>query len=426
MNGYGEGLYGGGAYGETYLPDTPAVGSLLDRFVGTQALTITVAGSVVPLTDAGFVTIKHGRAGIDQQPEAATCTVTVRASALPELPELGDTLDVQLGPDAVVWLGNPTGPALDAIRDRFTGTLTDIAVRPEGRNLAGPGLVSLTGVSRRARLGRTYVGDAPWPAESDGARAARILALVADQVDTDTVDPGTVTLLGRDVDRQTALGLLDALAFQANGQLAEHRNGSFDWHDADHRRTTTPLLTLDASSVLAPAVASKSFAGLVNDLTVTYGNPADTVRVTAPSSIARYGPLAAAVTTELADTADASSFATQAVARLSVPAYEFGELAVDLLRSVTADDVTALLAVEQASLLALSGFPESGPFRAAQVWVEGWAETLGRDRWRLALNVVGYGRGVPALRWSDVDPDLTWAEVDPDRSWLDARQTVTT
>lgn len=424
MTTYGQGLYGAGAYGgyeRTLLP----TGSLLDRFVGTEALTVTVAGVQVPLTDTGAVQIRHGRPNIDLQPAPATCTVTIRADVLPALPDLGDTFTITLGPAAQEWLGYLTGAGWEAIRYRFVGTLTDLAVQPEN-DLDGPSLVTLTGVSARARLGRTYVGDAPWPAELDGARAGRILALVPDLPALGTVDPGTVTVLARDIDRQPALGLLDALAFTAGAQLAERRDGRFEWHDASHRRDTVPITTLDTTAIVKPATASKSFAGLVNDLTVTYGvGGSGTVTVTDTDSIAQYGPLAASVSTALADADDALSFASQSVARLARPEYEFQALTVDLLPTVEVAQVPELLAIEQASLLALTGFPATGPFHAAQLWVEGWTETVARDRWSMSLDVVGYGRGVPALRWADVDPVLIWGDVDPALTWLDTRQSLT-
>jgi hypothetical protein len=287
---YGRGAYGGGGYGSgrygTWLG--APTGSLPDRRIGPDALTITLAGAIVPLTASGAVTMRHGRTSPDQQPEAATCTITVLSDALPQLPELGVELAVELGEATAALLGvDPGSDEWDQLRVRFAGHVTDLAVRPERNVSTGLQLVSITAVSPRARLGRLFVGDDPWPAESDAERAGRILSLAAARgaLVTGEHDAGTVTVLGRDVDRLVALGLLDELAADSGGVLAERRDNTLTWHDAEHRQPQPPAVQLSAAQVGASTFSStQNLASLLNDLTVTYGAPG------AQGAVRRSGP----------------------------------------------------------------------------------------------------------------------------------------
>lgn len=416
---YGAGGYGSGGYGGARLP---RAGSLLDRYIGDQAISITLGAGNVPLTAAGFVTIRHGRTSPDQQPDPSTCTLTVLAAALPSLPTLGDLLRIDLGADVAAWLDLTPAELADRA-PRFVGHVTDLAVRPE-RQVTGQARVTITGVSDSSRLGRVYVGDVPWPAETDGQRADRILALAAGRagLTVTSADAGTVTVLPRDVDRQPTLALLEQLSAHTGGVLAERRDGSVGWHDAEHRRDRPVSVTLDAADVLAPTATTQQLADVVNDVTVLYGDPQQAVTFTDALSadpVSGFGPMSVRLSTQLAETSDAETVARSLVARRARPRWSTPGLTVDLLRSVDIATAAACLALEFADLLAVTGFPTAGPFSAASLWVEGWTESIGRNEWRLALDVSDLQLTSPPLRWSDLDPDVRWSEVPPALRWLD-------
>ena len=394
----------------------------LDRQVGTQALIVTVAGVALDLSRIGPITIRHGRTDVDSQPSPAICSLAILAGALEEPPEIGDSLTVELGPDAVALFGMDATEEADA-RWRFVGTITDPRAKLDGK---GRAVYAVTAVSRRAKLGRAFVGDVPWPAELDGDRAGRILDLVADVVDVaPLLDPGTVEVVARDVDRQAALALLDDLAVDTGANLVELRDGTLDWHDAEHRRGATPALTLDASQVLSPAEWAQTQSGIVNDLTVQYGtaDPKAEVQVTDPDSVdvaTGFGPFTSKIDTQLSTLADAEAFARLTIARRSRPWWRLDKLDVDLTRTIDAAQATALLAMEFATLIAVTGFPSSGPFITTKVWVEGWTETITPKAWRLSLNVSTYATTAAPLRWVDVPDHVTWADVDASLTWLRA------
>jgi hypothetical protein len=77
-----------------------------------------------------------------------------------------------------------------------------------------------------------------------------------------------------------------------------------------------------------------------------------------------------------------------------------------------------LLDLEVSDLVAVTGFPSTGPFVTSSLWVEGWTETIARDEWTLVLNVSGFAYGGPPARWVDVAASVAWAEVPADVSWL--------
>ncbi len=391
---------------------------------GPDVVRVYLGGQLLPDAAVGPLVIRHGRDETSKPPDPATCTVQLVGAQLPWLPTLGDELRVELGADAIIWAGLTDRQVADA-QVRFTGRITDPTATPDLPKR--PGIVQVTAVSRRAQLGRIPIGDEPWPVETDGQRAAHILAAAsaATGVPIGYVDAGTVLVTALDVDAQPPAELLDALALDTGGTLAELRDGRLEWHDAEHRRRARPDVTLTADQVLSSLTASQKLAGIVNDLTVAYGPTVDggqrpTVRVLDPVSadpVAGLGPLAASLSTQLETEADALRFARLQVGRRSRPTWQLSGLTVDLLATVAPDVAGQLLRLEFGSLVAVTGFPSSGPFTAAYLWCEGWTETVTRNSWRLDVSASDYGRNGPPPRWLDVTPPLTWG--DPAVTWLD-------
>lgn len=400
--------------------------SLLIDTLGATALAVTVAGATVDLAKVGAITIRHGRQGAEEQPDASTCQLVIYADALPTLPVLGQPVAIALGASARTPLGLAAAPAWAAAGARFTGTITDLDDEPDAVGILGPGLLSITAVGPKARLGRIRVGDTPWPAELDGTRAGRILALAATAagVTVGTVDPGTATVMGRDVDSQPALGLLDELASEAGGIMVSRRDGALEYHDAAHRRNVPPLLALTAANVLSPVHWRQQLGGMVNDLSLAYGPDGGSgqavVRITDPPSITNYGPLAASLATQLSTLADARARATDFVGRRSRPRWRLDSLALDALRTLTLTQAGALAQVEVGALLTVTGFPSTGPYVTARLYVEGWTETWSQAGWQCVLDVTEYALTGTAPRWLDVPVAIKWNTAPTDLTWLAA------
>jgi hypothetical protein len=386
--------------------------TLLDRHLGTGSLVVELDGVPIQLDKLGPVSIRHGRSKPDGQPEPSTVTLTTNAELLPTV---GQALTIELGPDAVAAWG--TDP--DA-SPRFVGKVTDSAVIPAPGTSSRRRRVRVTAVGPKASLGRQLVGDTPWPAELDGARVDRLLAL-ASGVTVGATDSGTVQLRARDVDRQPLLQLLDQAATDAEGLVVELRDGTLAYHDADHRAAAAAALELTSAQVLWPLSWSQDLQGLVNDLTVGWGasDPQAEVRMTDDASIAVHGLYAAKVSTQLDTEAAAEAYAQLTVARRGRPWWDLPAMTLELVRGVP-QLAGQLLALEVSDLLQVTGFPTDAPLQLGRLWVEGWTETITDKSWTLQLAVTPYGRTGPAARWADVPADLTWADLDPAMSWAGA------
>ena len=328
-------------------------------------------------------------------------------SALPPEAEIGAALAVDTQDDLGAW------------RPRFAGRVTDVAVTwaaPQGDDPVPVPQASITAVGPLATLGRRYVGDVPWPAELDGARAARVLALAGGSLGV--VDPGTLNVLARDVDLRSALDVLTDVATSAGGILWETAGGLVGYADADHRRNMAVAVTLDSCDVLMAPVWTRTVEGVVNDVSVSYGVPAaggseqPTYAANRPESIATYGRYAYALRSELAAVADAQARAQLLLVRGAQPAWNLTSLPLDL--SILSDVTTrAVLGLDMHSLLGLTGFPAGGPPETSlTLWVEGWSETLTYGGHELTLAVSAYCRTVPPPQWDNVPPSWTWDTVD--------------
>lgn len=396
---------------------------ILDRTVGATPLAVTIGTTPVSPTLLGPVTIRHGRDRPGTRPGAATCSLTISTAALEALPTVGAALTVDLGASTLTWAGlDLSSPA----RRRFTGHITNLTADTD--TLTEPARLTIVATSRRARLGRVFLGDVPWPQENDAARAGRILSLAAAQLPglTWSTDSGTVEVLPRDVDRQPALRLLDELAQDTGGELVELRGGELVWHDADHAAAALTAATLTASEVLSSTRAEQDLDGLVNSFTVGYGSddPQDSVTVEDPDSIAAHGPASASLSTQLVSEADASLYATAMVSRFAVPRWRLSQLDVDLIRydgtaGISPAQAAVLLALEQADLLVVRDFPVGGPFAAARLLLEGWTEHVSRNGWRLGLNVSDRDLALPGPTWEQLPPTLAWSDIAPTDTWLD-------
>lgn len=160
----------------------------LARDVGPAALAVELAGQALTGDQFAGVTIRRGRESVDQQPDAATCVLNVYENALPALPVPGDPVTVDLGPDALTWLGiTADHPAVP----RFRGRVTDARIVPRSVLAVDRDVVQVIAASPLAPLGRTYVGDTPWLQELDGQRATHILQAAFGTPDESA--PGFVT-----------------------------------------------------------------------------------------------------------------------------------------------------------------------------------------------------------------------------------------
>lgn len=374
---------------------------------------VTVAGvDVSCLVDS--VTISHGRDDSGSQPEASSATLELSTNAQ-------DLLPAGVEISAPVLITTSTGTVT---LERFAGRLTDITLGWEEAGEATPdaGVGQLVAVGTLAELGRRVVGDIPFPKELDGARVARVMAAAGVTLNPAFSDPGTVDLLPRDIDATAALDAAHDAAVDGSGVLWQTRAGEIRYADADHRRGSPASLTLDACDVLVTPSWRRTIEGLVNEVSIGYGVAPEGGEqpryvATSPESVTRYGRYGYSAGTALATLADAQEMGNLLLARNGSPVWVMAALPVDVA-GLSDEDYEALLSLELHSLVALTGLPAIGSApTAANLWVEGWKETLTFGGHELELVVSGYCRTVPPPRWDDVDPTWLWNAIPPTLTW---------
>lgn len=385
-------------YGQYDPGQTPWVDSMELHGQGAEVIDITC------LVDA--VTIHHGRDDASGQPDAPSCTIDMSLDTGEE--EYPASLDV----GGIIRVTTET---VETITTRFAGRVTDIT---QGWDEAGPetpdrAIISVIATGSLSELGRRIVGDAPWPQELDGARVSRVMAAAGVTLNPNTSDPGTVQILARDVDSQSALDVAQAVAESAGGLVWATRDGDIRYADADHRRGTTWGLQLDACDILVTPYWSRTSGGLINRVSIGYGvtpEGQDQPRYVAQrdDSIAMFGRYEYTTTTELVALADASAIGQLLLTRNRVPVWIMASLPVDVA-GLSVADTTQLLNLDMHDLINLTGLPAAGEApTSALLWVEGWTETLTFGGHEIELVVSGFCRTAPAPRWNDLAASITW------------------
>lgn len=343
----------------------------------------------------------HGRDDASSQPKGDSATLEL-VGVLPAEAAIGAAIAV-----LAEWAGSEI--------PRFAGRITDLAVAWDSVDVATATIIA---VGELADMGRRIIGDAPYPAESDGTRANRAIAAAGVATDPIRSDPGTLQVLARDVDAQPALTIATDAALDGDGFLWSATDGAVLYSDANHRRGAELALELDACDVPLTVQWRQALEGVANDARVRYGtgSPQPEIHATNPASIAELGTFGASLSTRLATAADADARGQLITVRQAWPAWVIDGLGfpLEFLDAALTDE---LLRLEVHSLISLTGLPSSAPAASAQLWVEGWAETITGGSWLLALAVSDYCRSAPAPEWDDIAPAYTWDSMPAELTW---------
>lgn len=288
--------------------------------------------------------------------------------------------------------------------------------------------VDVLAVDPVAGLANLPVGDVPWPQETVKQRAERIeastpLAWVNDD--------STAQVAARDVDSQPALGLLDELT-----QTASISGGI--WYDPatqlayfllDRRNSRVPNLSLDGCQILDEAHLAESVVDVVNDVVVTYVNPADLnaqpeKRATSPDSIAKDGRRYSSLSTTLIDGATAQARADTTVKRFALVSPRWQDVALSSRLEPARAVAEAIMKAQPGLRVRLD---DDIPAPAHSPWdgyVEGWSISVDDKDWLVALQLSPASWSGPLLPWSEVTADKTWGDVDPVWRWIDTNDEI--
>jgi hypothetical protein len=298
---------------------------------------------------------------------------------------------------------------------RFTGRVYSRRVDWEGVTRS---ITTIAASGPLAILNRIYIGDEAWPAETDGDRLARILALAEEQTGTPySADPGGVTVLARDVDRQPAGDLARLYATSGLGLLTDSPDGTIRYLDRLHAVDVGAEFALTPASVEDSLVVTATTETLVNDITVGYGTRIDgvertTVSAVSPDSQTFFGYYGADFDSELDDAGDALDVANEYIYRNSRPGDTLPTVTID--QRLRPDLLTEIIIGD---VCFITGLPQPVPnflFAVITSYRETWAT---QSQWQIELELVDgryWGRGTI---WDDVDVGILWNNVDPGFTW---------
>lgn len=346
------------------------------------------------------VTVRYGRDRIDDPVDASSCTFQLLATnaALPTV-SLRDVVKVTVD-GVTVFRGKVTDRSIDVpyIETGRVGTVTTVIA---------------TGAL--SELGRIRVGGSSYPSELDGARVSRILLeaapqapaldTITDPIDlyaysfdywasagTETIDPGTVTLITRAAATAKALDAVGEASSSAGSPgLYETPDGRYGYADARRRSKNTTAFTLDAAVIGAQLTYASRIGTILNTATVSYGtaSPQATYTETDAGSVAVDGIIAKSYTTSLANLTDAQDLAKRIVRTRTADWLNLEQITVRLDDpALPAGTKTALTGLTFGTPLTLTNLDSRlGLGTTWQGFVEGWTLTARQGREAITLAV---------------------------------------
>jgi hypothetical protein len=408
----------------------PGATSTLVRELTVFDLTASQAGERVPLMVVPGVsfldpfrvvlplTIQYGRSDVGNQPDAASLTfgwlgdLTLAYGAGDYRIEVGMPIQVEFRTSYGVWddiwedTWIETGGAVVESR-RFTGRVGALAPSREGRLVQ----TEITCVGEMATLAATPSGTADWPAESEAARVARVVA---------DAGPGLVGtgeawgLVARAAERSPVLDILRQMASALGALVVERRDGVAVYEPASVRAAGAGAssLVLDDYEILDDVGWAQQIDVLVNDITATYGTAPDGgdrpwYRASSAESVSRFGLRHTDIETPLANLADVQTFVAGVIQRWAFPSWEAPQVLVwaDILSDA---QWAALMSLAVGSVIETKGVTTepAASGGSARWFVEGWREEYSREDGGRLVHDFQVAVSDPA-RWRPADKTAT-------------------
>jgi hypothetical protein len=221
------------------------------------------AGYLDPWRIVVPMTISYGRSGLDSQAEAPSLSfkwlgeLSIAWGDETHELEVGAPIEVDFNPRALasewgdVWHDkwSESAPATYAASRRFTGRISELKPDRSGQVLQ----TTVTVIGKSVDAAHRFVGDKPWPEQTEQARVAAIAAAAGLTVDNRA---GSWRILARDVDFQPSLDLLRDLPASTGALVYERRDGTLRYDGSAIRKAggmTLPETALTAAGWSTPA-----------------------------------------------------------------------------------------------------------------------------------------------------------------------------
>lgn len=403
---------------------------------------ITVNGTALNLDNIQYqVTVNHGRNDITATPVASDATMTFLAPTI---------LPIKISDLVVI---NAYG------QPRFTGRVSDLLLsheyNPNGPSIGYPvainyfARIDVTLIGALAQLGLAFVGDAGYPRETLDDRVNHILT-DANVVYANNSDPlMTVEALDAKLGGYSALDLLNQLAIETGGTLADLPDGNvlwesysrrgygynpahwydldptdtypdipYIWADVYDRVDAAPLtVSLPASATAWAPTWRTTNQTILNDVTVTYGTSGNQQKTdTDPASIIRHGRRAYTLATQLHYAADAQTRASDIIRSQSEPRYAMQNVQV-LMEELSEPILSNVLDLISGSRVDLDNVPQPAPIDDYVGIVEGWSETYTSGQHTLTLSLSDPRFSYLMVKWNEISTTLRYTGVDPTVQW---------
>lgn len=386
---------------------------------------IVVGGVSLNLDNVEYqVSITHGRNDISSQPEASTAAIAIRGSAGLDI-ALSDSVDI------AAWETT-----------RFTGEVSDISITHLS-SVPPMAITTVTAIGNLSNLGSRITGTSGYASETVYSRAEEILT---DSGET-YLNGGTSSLelfavsAGNAVP-QTCLDGLQALAEWSGGTYFDTPNGYIVFESYGSRGLTafagvwSVLINpwsayeqtwdsfptsfagtmLPANGVIFTPSWNQNQSSIINDVSVSHGDPASYHQETDATSIATYGRRALTLETGLKSTGDATSRASAILLSQALPLWNLGNISI-YVNQLSEPERNLVLNLISGSSVVVNNLPEPAPFSQFLGIVEGWSESYTPGQHILTLSISDPRYSFQTVTWGDVDPALLWGDVNEEIIW---------
>ena len=392
----------------------------------TAIVGVKINGQFVPMNDVEYsISVQHGRNDVRSQPEASSATVTFRGAS---------ALDVHLADELIVCAYGGFC--------RFTGKVTDLQVTHLSSN-PPIAVTQVIAMGRLAELGLKLTGQGGYPHETVRARAETMLAdgglnylngasddLEMHQINEDVIQPVLGAL--QNLSQASGSTLFDTpeglIAIEAHGERgltayaatwnAQTEQWDYYAQTWDSFPTSFASFTIPEDSIEWAPTWTQNLTTLINDVTVSYGNPDNLSFEQAEdtASIALYGRRAYELTSGLRNDTDAALRAGNILTAQANPLWNMGQISVRV-GNLAEPDRDIVLALKSGATVTIPNLPEPAPYSAFTGIVEGWAETFTPGQHVITISISDPRYSYQTVTWNGIDITLEWGDVNPGVSW---------
>jgi hypothetical protein len=386
---------------------------------------IQIADVEIDLSNVEYqVSVQHGRNDVLSQPEASSAQIVIRGSEGVAV-KMADSLKI----------GAYGGFC------RFTGEVSDIQIvhlssdPPEA-------ITTIIAMGNLAKLGLALTGTDGFDHETVRERAEVILTDGglnylnggSDSLEMHQTDPNIVPVLQalQELAEGSGATFFDTpeglIAFESYGDrgLTHYANTwnalqepwTFYEQSWDSFPTSFASYTFPESGVVFSPTWTQNLTSLVNDVTVSYGNPDNLSYEQSEdsASIALYGRRSYSLTSGLRKEADATARAGSILTAQANPLWQMGQISV-LVHELDTQDRDIVLALVNGATVTVPGLPSPAPYTSFTGIVEGWAETYTPGQHIITFSISDPRYSYQTVTWADVDPALEWGNVNPGVAW---------